>query len=133
MDAEKLKSFGCPLEATLSMIGGKYKLIIIFLLIERTLRYSQLQRELPQASPKMLAQQLKELEKSGLINRKLYPVVPPKTEYSLTELGRSLVPIILDIYEWGERLYTTAGVESPCSEVDLQRMRRVVAGLHQAA
>lgn len=67
MDAEKLKSFGCPLEATLSMIGGKYKLIIIFLLIERTLRYSQLQRELPQASPKMLAQQLKELEKSGLI------------------------------------------------------------------
>lgn len=133
MDAEKLKSFGCPLEATLSMIGGKYKLIIIFLLIERTLRYSQLQRELPQASPKMLAQQLKELEKSGLINRKLYPVVPPKTEYSLTELGRSLVPIILDIYKWGERLYTTAGVESPCSEVDLQRMRRVVAGLHQAA
>lgn len=133
MDAEKLKSFGCPLEASLSMIGGKYKLIIIFLLIERTLRYSQLQRELPQASPKMLAQQLKELEKSGLINRKLYPVVPPKTEYSLTELGRSLVPIILDIYEWGERLYTTAGVESPCSEVDLQRMRRVVAGLHQAA
>lgn len=67
-----------------------------------------------------------------MINRKLYPVVPPKTEYSLTELGRSLVPIILDIYEWGERLYTTAGVESPCSEVDLQRMRRVVAGLHQA-
>ena len=73
MEIEKLKGFDCPLEATLAMIGGKYKILIVYFLINRTLRYSELQKLLPQASPKMLAQQLKELERDGLIDRKLYP------------------------------------------------------------
>ena len=116
MDVDKLKRFDCPLEVTLAMIGGKYKILIVYFLINRTLRYSELQKLLPQASPKMLAQQLKELERDGLIDRKLYPVVPPKTEYSLTDLGRSLAPIILAIYQWGERLFISAGLENPCNE-----------------
>ena len=123
MDIDKLKGFDCPLEATLAMIGGKYKILIVYFLINRTLRYSELQKLLPQASPKMLAQQLKELERDGLIDRKLYPVVPPKTEYSLTVLGRSLAPIILASYQWGERLFINAGLENPCNEEDIVRMQ----------
>lgn len=126
MDTEKLKTFECPLEATMAMIGGKYKILIVYFLINRTLRYSELQKLLPQASPKMLAQQLKELERDGLINRMLYPVVPPKTEYSLTRLGKSLAPIILAIYQWGEQLFINAGLENPCSADDIVRMRVVV-------
>lgn len=123
MDIEKLKGFDCPLEATLSMIGGKYKILIVYFLINQTLRYSELQRLLPQASPKMLAQQLKELERDNLIHRELYPVVPPKTEYSLTELGKSLTPIILAIYQWGEKLFIQAGIENPCNDEDIVRMQ----------
>ena len=126
MDIEKLKGFDCPLEATLAMIGGKYKILIVYFLINQTLRYSELQKLLPQASPKMLAQQLKELERDGLVHRELYPVIPPKTEYSLTSLGKSLAPIILAIYQWGEQLFVSAGLENPCNEEDIVRMRVIV-------
>ena len=126
MNIDKLKGFDCPLEATLAMIGGKYKILIVYFLINQTLRYSELQKLLPQASPKMLAQQLKELERDGLINRKLYPVVPPKTEYTLTELGKSLSPIILAIYQWGEQLFINAGLQNPCNTEDIVRMRVII-------
>lgn len=126
MDIEKLKGFDCPLEATLAMIGGKYKILIVYFLINQTLRYSELQKRLPQASPKMLAQQLKELERDGLIHRELYPVVPPRTEYSLTALGKSLAPIILAIYQWGEKLFMGAGLSNPCREEDIVRMKVIV-------
>lgn len=125
MDIEKLKGFDCPLEATLAMIGGKYKILIVYFLINQTLRYSELQKLLPQASPKMLAQQLKELERDGLVHRELYPVVPPKTEYSLTERGKSLAPIILAIYQWGEQLFVDAGLANPCREEDMVRMKEI--------
>lgn len=126
MDIEKLKGFDCPLEATLAMIGGKYKILIVYFLINQTLRYSELQKLLPQASPKMLAQQLKELERDGLVHRELYPVVPPKTEYSLTERGKSLAPIILAIYQWGEQLFVDAGLSNPCDPEDIVRMSGIV-------
>ena len=95
--------FNCPVEAALSLIGGKYKPIIIFHLIDNTLRYSELQKIMPQATPKMLAQQLRELEADGIISRKVYPVVPPKTEYSLTEYGNSLAPIVQSMCDWGKK------------------------------
>lgn len=126
MDIGNLKEFNCPLEATLSMIGGKYKILIVYFLINQTLRYSELQKLLPQASPKMLSQQLKELEQDGLIHRELYPVVPPKTEYSLTKLGKSLTPIILAIYQWGEQLFVDAGLMNPCNTEDIVRMKVIV-------
>lgn len=90
MNNEKVKMFHCPVEATLSLIGGKYKCIILYHLAEDgILRFSELRRLIPQATPKMLTQQLRELEAAGIIYRKVYPVVPPKTEYSLTEYGHS--------------------------------------------
>lgn len=98
------KKYNCPVEATLSQIGGKYKVIILYHLTEdKILRYSQLQKYIPQATPKMLTAQLRELENCGLINRKVYPVVPPKTEYSLTILGQTLEPIVHELCEWGQK------------------------------
>lgn len=101
MAEPKTKEYKCPLEATMSIIGGKYKGIIIGHLINRTLRYNELQKLIPQATPKMLIQQLKELESDGIIIRKLYPVVPPKTEYSLSSRGETLIPIIIELNKWG--------------------------------
>lgn len=74
--------FSCPVEATIQLIGGKYKAVILWHLMNKTLRYNEIHKLIPKATDKMLAQQLRELEKDGLINRKVYPVVPPKTEYS---------------------------------------------------
>ena len=94
--------YNCPVEATISQIGGKYKAIILYHLIEdQVLRFSQLQKYLSKATPKMLSQQLRELENDGLINRKVYPVIPPKTEYSLTKRGKTLSPVIMEICQWG--------------------------------
>lgn len=95
------KTFNCPIEATLSLIGGKYKGIIMWHLINQTLRFSQLQRLIPQATPKMLTQQLRELESDNLIVRVVYPVVPPKTEYSLSERGKTIIPILNAMCDWG--------------------------------
>lgn len=81
------KKYNCPVEATIDLIGGKYKAVILWHLMGKTLRYSELHRLVPTATDKMLAQQLRELERDGLISRRVYPVVPPKTEYSLTEFG----------------------------------------------
>ena len=94
--------YNCPVEATISQIGGKYKAIILYHLIQdKVLRFSALQRYLPHSTPKMLTQQLRELENDGLIHREVYPVVPPKTEYTLTERGKTLTPIITEICQWG--------------------------------
>jgi DNA-binding HxlR family transcriptional regulator len=93
--------YHCPVEATLSLIVGKYKPVILYHLIGGKLRFSELQRMIPQATQKMLTQQLRELEADGLIHRKVYPVVPPKTEYSLTAYGASLEPVLNAMCDWG--------------------------------
>ena len=95
--------FTCPVEATLRLVGGKYKAVILWPLMDAgTLRYHELHRRIPRATDKMLAQQLRELERDGLLRRAVYPVVPPKTEYSLTDFGRSLAPILDEMCRWGE-------------------------------
>ena len=88
------KMYNCLVEAVLGVIGGKYKPIILYHLIDSTLRFSKLRQFLPQATAKMMTQQLRELEADGLIHREVYPVVPPKTEYSLTDFGRTFIPIL---------------------------------------
>lgn len=93
----------CPVEAALQLIGGKYKTIILWHLLNKTMRYSELHRLVPRATDKMLAQQLRELERDGLVNRKVYPVVPPKTEYSLTDFGRTLEPVLNSLCNWGQQ------------------------------
>lgn len=92
----------CPVEATLELIGGKYKALILWHLSEGKLRFSDLRRVIT-ATPKMLTQQLRELEAQNLIHREVYPVIPPKVEYSLTDTGRSLMPILVAMGEWGVR------------------------------
>lgn len=94
--------FNCPVEATIELIGGKYKSVILWHLIKEKKRFSELKRLLPRATEKMLAQQLRDLENDGLIIRTVYPVVPPKVEYSLSELGRSIVPVLNAMCGWGE-------------------------------
>ena len=94
-------TFNCPVEATIQLIGGKYKAVILWHLMNQTLRYNEIHKRIPNATDKMLAQQLRELEKDGLINRTVYPVVPPKTEYSLTERGKRLIPSIIELNKWG--------------------------------
>lgn len=116
MRKNKFKKFHCTLEATQAIIAGKYKALIIWHLNDSgVLRFSELQRELPQATPKMLTMQLREMEEDGLIHRKLYPVVPPKTEYRLTPLGESITPIIMSMCEWGEQYFRHLGIPSPDS------------------
>lgn len=94
--------YNCPIEATIKLIGGKYKAIILWHLMEKVLRYNELRRLIPQATPKMLTQQLRELEEDNLIFRKVYPVVPPKVEYSLSEFGKTIIPILKVMCNWGE-------------------------------
>lgn len=96
------KTYNCPVEATIDLIGGKYKAIILWHLIDKTLRFNEIQKLLPKATSKMLTQQLRELENDGLICRVVYPVVPPKTEYSLSEFGKSIIPIITTMCDWGK-------------------------------
>lgn len=94
--------YNCPVDAAISMIGGKYKVIILYHLLSGCHRFNQIQKLIPNATPKMLTQQLRELEASGLILRTVYPVVPPKTEYELTEFGMTLMPVLETLCDWGK-------------------------------
>lgn len=102
----------CPVEATLELIGGKYKALILWHLSERKLRFSELRRVIT-ATPKMLTQQLRELEAQDLIQREVFPVIPPRVEYSLTETGKSLMPILVAMRDWGAE-YLRSKNQEPC-------------------
>ena len=91
-----------PVEVTLDLMGGKWKMLILWLLRDRIFRFSELKRKIPKITQKMLTQQLRELESDGIINRKVYAQVPPKVEYSLTDLGKSFLPILKAMHKWGE-------------------------------
>ncbi len=104
----------CPVEATLELIGGKYKALILWNLAEKKLRFSQLKKAISNATPKMLTQQLRELETQQLIHREVYPQVPPKVEYSLTETGRSLMPILVAMRDWGAGYLRSKDMETRC-------------------
>lgn len=109
------KNQNCPVSATIRLIGGKYKALLLWHLTGRTLRFGQLHKLVPEATPKMLTQQLRELEEDGLIKRTVYPVVPPHVDYALTELGQSLFPILEAMYAWGSVLMEKEGLTPKCS------------------
>ena len=104
----------CPVEATLDLIGGKYKALILWHLSENTLRFSELKKVVSNATAKMLTQQLRELEESKLIHREVFAVIPPKVEYSLTELGKSLLPVLAAMRDWGADYLRSKDLESNC-------------------
>src|SRR5690349_15280088 len=95
---------GCAVEATLSVIGGVWKPVLVFHLLGGKLRFNALCRLTPSATPRMITLQLRELEADGIVQRTVYPEVPPKVEYALTDLGQSLEPVLLGMRDWGERL-----------------------------
>ncbi|EMC49320.1 winged helix-turn-helix transcriptional regulator [Streptococcus mutans] len=101
MQTDVNKERMCPVAKTLSLIGGKWKGLLIYRLIDGKKRFNELQRMNPRISHRSLTLQLRELEASGLIKRTVYPVIPPKVEYELTELGQSMKPIIIAMYQWG--------------------------------
>ena len=92
---------GCPVEATLDVIGGKWKGVILYHLLEKTYRFGELKKVMTGITPHSLTKQLRELEADGIVSRKVYAEVPPKVEYSLTERGESLRKIILLLRDWG--------------------------------
>lgn len=94
--------FSCPLRLTMSLIDSKWKSCILDELRHKALRPSELHRALPEAAPRVLDMQLRELADDGLVQKTIYPELPPRLEYTITELGRSLLPIIDAMIEWGE-------------------------------
>ena len=96
------KIYNCPVEAAIDVVGGKWKPLILWWLHQRTYRFGELRRQIPGITEKMLTQQLRELEKDDIVDRRVYPTVPPKVEYSLTEYGRSLKRALRAICDWGK-------------------------------
>jgi DNA-binding HxlR family transcriptional regulator len=95
------KNYHCPVEAALDVIGGKWKPLILWALGDNVLRFNQLQKGLPGVNTKMLTKQLRELEGDGVIRRTVYPEVPPRVEYAMTDFGRTLIPILRELCNWG--------------------------------
>src|SRR5215510_8833556 len=93
----------CPAEFTLAVIGGRWKVMILYHLFLGVKRFSELQRELTGITQKMLTQQLRELEKDGIVHREIYPQIPPKVEYSLTAYGKTLKPVLKAMSAWGTK------------------------------
>jgi len=95
------RTYNCPMEMTIDLIGGKWKALLLWNLSVRTLRFGELQRQFPQLTQKMLTQQLRELVRDGLISRKSYDEMPPRVEYSLTEFGSTIMPVLQAMNRWG--------------------------------
>lgn len=113
----------CDVAQTISLIGGKWKAIILFHLMEDgILRFGQLQRLVPDITQRMLTLQLREMERDGLVTRTIYREVPPRVEYSLTQLGTSLTPIIHSMKKWGHD-YKTDLTEMPSRLLSIERKK----------
>jgi DNA-binding HxlR family transcriptional regulator len=95
--------FECPIMAAIAMISDKWKVLIIYRLCDGTMRFNELARSLQGITQRVLTQQLRELEADGLISRKIYPEVPPRVEYSLTKLGRTLLPALEKLEQWARK------------------------------
>ena len=113
MDSDCNKA-NCPVVATLNMIGGKYKALILWHLVDDTRRFGELRRLISGATQKMLTQQLRELEEDNLLIRTVYPVVPPKVEYQLSDLGKSIKPILDAMCKWGTDYMKAGGIDANC-------------------
>lgn len=103
---------GCAVEVTLSVIGGVWKPVILFHLLEQKRRFMELTRLVPSATQSMLTSQLRELEADGVIIRHVFPEVPPRVEYELSEFGQTLMPVLLSLRDWGEAYRNTRGLDT---------------------
>jgi DNA-binding HxlR family transcriptional regulator len=102
MDMKRKPVFDCPVNATLHVIGGRWKILVIYHLADGIARFNELQRAVPGISKRVLAQQLRQLERDGIVARRVYDQSPPRVEYSLTDFGRTLEPVMEHLCQWGE-------------------------------
>lgn len=93
----------CPVETAIDILAGKWKILILWYLKDNKKRFNELEKLLPNITQKMLIQKLRELEKDGLVHREVYPIVPPKVEYSLSSYGTTIIPILKELYKWGDK------------------------------
>ncbi|SFF07415.1 transcriptional regulator, HxlR family [Paenibacillus algorifonticola] len=100
-DGASIVNFGCPVTKTADMVGGKWKGVILYHLTSGSKRYNELRKLLPHITQRMLTLQLRELERDGIVLRQVYPVVPPRVDYSLTALGETLRPVLFFMRDWG--------------------------------
>ena len=107
---------GCAVEATLQLIDGKWKGVILYHLLQGTLRFNAIRKRLPNITQRMLTTQLRELERDGFVLRTVYPEVPPKVEYSLTQRGRTLKPVIMALKAWGDEHTAFGYVTETCAD-----------------
>ena len=107
---------GCAVEATLQLINGKWKGVILYHLLQGTLRFNAIRKRLPNITQRMLTTQLRELERDGFVLRTVYPEVPPKVEYSLTQRGRTLKPVIMALKAWGDEHTAFGYVTETCAD-----------------
>src|SRR5437763_595097 len=112
------RQYNCPVEAALDVIGGKWKVLIICWLKEGVHRFRELRRRIPGVSERMLTQQLRELERDGIVHRKVFPEVPPKVEYSLTDFGETLRPLMVLLNEWGQKHLKRIAQRPPSTRSD---------------
>ena len=103
------KEYHCAMDITMHYIGGKWKTVVLWYLRKEKKRFSELRRLIPNITEKMLSLQLKDLERDGIVGRKIYPEVPPKVEYFLTDFGKSLIPMLDEIALWGRKLAQSKG------------------------
>lgn len=103
------KEYHCAMDVTMDYIGGKWKTVVLWYLRNDKKRFSELRKRIPNITEKMLSLQLKDLENDGLVSRKIYPQVPPKVEYFLTDFGKTLIPMLEEIARWGRTLAQTKG------------------------
>ena len=103
------KVFHCAMDITMHYIGGKWKTVVLWYLRKDKKRFSELRRLIPNITEKMLSLQLKDLERDGIVARKIYPEVPPRVEYFLTDFGKSLIPMLEEIALWGRDLAQSRG------------------------
>jgi DNA-binding HxlR family transcriptional regulator len=103
------KEFHCAMDVTMNYIGGKWKTVVLWYLRKDKKRFSELRKLIPNITEKMLSLQLKDLEQDGIVKRKVYPEVPPRVEYYLTDFGKTLIPMLEEIARWGRNLAETKG------------------------
>ena len=114
------RTFHCALDVTMGYVGGKWKSVVLWYLHEGTKRFSELKRLIPSITEKMLSLQLKQLEKDGIIGRKVYAEVPPRVEYFLTEHGKTLIPMLQEMAKWGREKATKEGILQ-----EVEKMKKV--------
>lgn len=121
---KKNQNYNCPVSTALNIIGGKYKTLILWHLLNGTLRFSGLKKLIPGVTAKMLTQQLRELENNALISRKVFPVVPPKVEYSLTQEGKTLKPVLSAMFAWGSGYLKLKGLTPNCTMITAAKEKK---------